>query len=61
MPQFGRITPAQAMRLIGTPDAPVVLDVRLPEDPEALPHLVPTRRVLPHGAVDALTDASGES
>jgi hypothetical protein len=61
MPQFGRITPAQAMRLIGTPDAPVVFDVRLPEDPEALPHLVPTSRVLPHRAVDALTDAPGES
>ena len=29
MPQFGQITPAQAMRLIGTPDAPTVFDVRL--------------------------------
>jgi rhodanese-related sulfurtransferase len=61
MPQFGQITPAQAMRLIGTPDAPNILDVRLPEDRDALPRLLPTSRVLPHGAVDALTDPPGRA
>jgi rhodanese-related sulfurtransferase len=56
MPQFGTITPAQAMRLIGTPDAPVVFDVRLPEDLDALPRLVPASRIIPHTAIDTLTD-----
>ena len=61
MPQFGQITPAQAMRLIGTPDAPTVFDVRLPEDLDALPRLVPTSRVIPHDAVDSLTDPPGRA
>jgi hypothetical protein len=47
MPQFGQITPAQAMRLIGTPDAPNIFDVRLPEDRDALPRLLPTSREFP--------------
>jgi rhodanese-related sulfurtransferase len=61
MPQFGLITPAQAMRLIGTPDAPTIFDVRLGEDLDALPRLVPTSRVVPHGAVDGLTDPPGRA
>jgi len=61
MPQFGQITPAQAMRLIGTPDAPMIFDVRLPDDLDALPRLLPTSRVVPHGAVDALTDPPGRA
>jgi rhodanese-related sulfurtransferase len=56
MPQFGLITPAQTMRLIGTPEAPVIFDVRLPEDLEAIPRLVPTSRIVAHTAIDALTD-----
>ena len=55
MPGYGQITPAQTMRLIGTPDAPVILDVRLPEDLAALPRLVPTARILPHMQVATLT------
>jgi rhodanese-related sulfurtransferase len=61
MPQFGQITPAQAMRLIGMPDAPTILDVRLPEDLDALPHLVPTSRVIPHDMVDSLADPPGRA
>lgn len=61
MPQFGTITPAQAMRLIGTPDAPVVFDVRLPEDLDALPHLIPTSRIIPHTAIDTLTTPPGRA
>jgi rhodanese-related sulfurtransferase len=61
MPEFGQITPAQAMRLIGTPDAPAILDLRLPEDLEALPRLVPTSRVLPHDVVAGLTDPPGRA
>jgi rhodanese-related sulfurtransferase len=56
MPQFGTITPTQAMRLLGTPDAPTVFDVRLPEDLQALPRVLPGTRVLAHTAIDAMTD-----
>jgi rhodanese-related sulfurtransferase len=55
------ITPAQTMRLIGTPDAPTLFDVRGPEDLDALPRLVPTSRILPHGAVDDLTGPPGHA
>lgn len=54
MPQFGQITPAQLFRLIGTPEAPAVLDVRLAEDVATDPHLVPTARAIAHGDVAAL-------
>lgn len=59
MPQFGQITPAQAFRLIGTPDAPTVFDVRIPEDIAALPRLIPTSRLVPHGSIGGLTEAPG--
>ena len=39
---YSEIDPAQLMRLIGTPDAPVVLDLRLPEDLAADAMLIPT-------------------
>ena len=39
---YAEIDPAQLMRLIGTPDAPVVLDLRLPEDLAADAMLIPT-------------------
>lgn len=54
MPQFGQITPAQAMRLIGTPDAPAIFDVRTPEDIAALPRTLPTARLVPHDRIAAL-------
>ncbi len=61
MPQFGLITPLQAMRLIGTPDAPTVFDVRLADDIAALPRVVPTSRVIAHDQIAALTDAPGRA
>jgi rhodanese-related sulfurtransferase len=61
MPQFGTITPAQAMRLLGTPDAPSVFDVRLPEDLEALPRVIPGTRVLAHTAINMLSDPPGRA
>lgn len=61
MPQFGLISPAQLMRLIGTPDAPVIFDVRLPEDLKAIPCLVPTSRVIAHSAVEMLSDPPGRA
>jgi rhodanese-related sulfurtransferase len=61
MPQFGTISPAQTMRLIGTPDAPVIFDVRIPEDLDAIPHLIPTTRIVPHTDIDALSEAPGRA
>ncbi len=61
MPAPNQITPAQLSRLIGTPEAPVVLDVRVPEDAEADPRRIPTARALPHGAVEGLArDFAGQ-
>ena len=59
MPQFGQITPAQAFRLIGTPDAPTILDVRTAEDIAALPRLIPGARLLPHDQIATLTVPPG--
>ncbi len=50
MPQPNQITPAQLMRLTGLPDAPVVIDVRLPEDLAADPRLIPASHHRPHGS-----------
>jgi len=50
MPQPNQITPAQLSRLIGTPEAPIVLDVRLAEDVAPLPRVIPTSRKLAHDA-----------
>jgi rhodanese-related sulfurtransferase len=41
MPAFNEITVAQLGRLIGSPDAPAVVDVRTDEDAAADPRLVP--------------------
>lgn len=54
MPGPNQITPSQLMRLIGSADAPVVLDVRLPEDAAADPFLVPTARTVAHDKAEAL-------
>lgn len=59
MPAFGQIAPAQLMRLIGTPDAPLILDVRLPEDLDSLPRLIPTTRLCRHDALDGLAAPPG--
>lgn len=44
------IAPAQLARQIGTPDCPVILDVRLPEDRANDPRLIPTSQVCDYGA-----------
>lgn len=61
MPQFGQNTPAQAFRLIGTPDAPIILDVRVPEDLAALPRLIPTSLCIPHGDIATLALPPGQA
>lgn len=54
MPRLSAISPAQLIRLIGTPDAPLLLDVRLPEDVGADPFLVPTARHVPYAEAGAI-------
>ena len=53
MPSFTEIAPAQLMRLLGTPAAPVPLDLRLEEDFALDPALVPTARRASHEALPA--------
>ena len=48
MPHPFAISPARLARLIGTPDAPVVVDVRLPDDLTRLPRVIPGSVVVPH-------------
>ncbi len=52
MPQPNHITPAQLMRLIGTPDAPTIFDVRVADDIAADPRAVPTAILRPHDQFD---------
>jgi len=59
MPGFSEISPEQLSRLIGLPDAPVVLDVRTEEDFAADPHLIPTTRRAAHDSVADLPGLAG--
>ncbi len=52
MPQPNQIAPAQLARLVGLPDAPAILDVRLPEDLASDPRLIPGSFLMPHTACD---------
>ncbi len=58
MPQFGQISSAQLFRLIGTPDCPLILDVRTPDDLAADPRLIPTAIHVAHRDVAAHADPS---
>ncbi|WP_300019421.1 chromate resistance protein ChrB domain-containing protein [uncultured Roseobacter sp.] len=55
MAQFASISPTALMRLIGTPQAPVVIDVCIDDDFQDDPYLVPTARRCPHKEVGALS------
>lgn len=61
MPQFGQISAAQTSRLIGTPEAPEIFDVRIAEDVATLPRIIPTARLVPHSAIATLTEAPGRA
>jgi rhodanese-related sulfurtransferase len=54
MPSPTEITVAQLSRLIGTPSAPVVIDVRTEEDFDADPRLIPTALRHGHQSISAL-------
>ena len=60
MPGLNTITPKQLMRLIGTPDCPVLIDVRTDEDWQADPRYLPTARRLAHTQPAALSQAARE-
>lgn len=56
MPRFSEITPAQLMRLIGTPDVPVLIDVSIDEDFDADPCLVPGARRCRYDDIDSIAN-----
>ena len=54
MPSPNEITVVQLSRLIGTPVAPAIIDVRIDEDFAESPDLIPTARRHPHGDIASL-------
>lgn len=58
MPGPNQITPAQLARLIGTPDCPVLIDVRIPENVAEAPHLIPGSSLHAHDALPLLPPGS---
>jgi len=56
MPGFNEISPEKLMRLVGTPDCPVLVDVRVSEDIDADPSFVPTSFAHSHTQLPALVD-----
>lgn len=58
MPALNTISPKHLMRLLGTPDAPVIIDVRLDEDVALIPVLIPTAQKLNHTQSDTLLAAA---
>jgi rhodanese-related sulfurtransferase len=56
MPGHTTITPVQLSRLIGTPDAPAILDLRLPEDRAVDPFAIPTARTIAHTDLSPLPE-----
>lgn len=61
MPGPFTITPAQLSRLIGTPDCPALIDVRIAEDIAANPTLIPGARLIAHDQIASATLAPGQS
>ncbi|MEM7206736.1 MAG: sulfurtransferase/chromate resistance protein [Pseudomonadota bacterium] len=56
MPSPTEITVAQLSRIIGTPDAPVIVDVRIDDDFDDDPRLVPTAFRYPHNQISELAN-----
>ncbi len=54
MSSFNQITVAQLSRLIGTPQAPVLIDVRIDEDVDDDPRFIPTATRHPFGDIASL-------
>jgi rhodanese-related sulfurtransferase len=60
MPGFVSISPAQLSRLIGTPDAPVLIDVRVPDDFAEDPRLIPCAQRAVHRDIGAYPIPAGD-
>lgn len=61
MPAFGTISVDRLARLVGLPDCPVVLDIRVDADVDRVPRLIPGSRRLPHREAAALSALRGQS
>jgi rhodanese-related sulfurtransferase len=61
MPSFLEITPDRLNRLIGTPNCPVLIDVRVDEDFDADPRLIPGSRRRPHADLGWIEHLDAES
>ena len=59
MPALNEITPVQLSRLIGLPDAPMIVDMCLPEDFDKAPNLIPGSFRWSHTDIDALLPRIG--
>jgi rhodanese-related sulfurtransferase len=57
MATLNSIAPAQLFRLIGSGTSPVIVDVRIKEDTDADPFLVPTARRHPHDRIEDLASS----
>ena len=54
MPSPEAISVAQLSKLIGTPDCPVILDLRIDEDFDSNPRLIPTSRRVIYQEIEAI-------
>ena len=54
MPALNAISPAQLIRLIGTPDCPILIDICINEDFALDPRLIPTSRRHPFTQIETL-------
>ncbi|MEP2530448.1 chromate resistance protein ChrB domain-containing protein [Shimia sp.] len=60
MPSLNEITVAQLMRLFGGPSTPVLLDVRIDEDADAMPFIIPgSIRIAHNDVLDLLPKIKG--
>jgi rhodanese-related sulfurtransferase len=59
MPAFAAVSPAQLNRLIGTPDAPLLIDVRVPDDFSEDPSLIPCAMRVAHRDIASAPLAPG--
>ena len=57
MADFAAISPTALTRLIGTPDAPTLLDVCIDADFNLDPFVIPTARRCPHDSIDDIAPA----
>ena len=62
MSDFNTITPDKLMRRVGVPDAPLIIDVRIPEDIAAAPQAIPASIAWDFQDIDGLVArAAGRS